>query len=497
MPFDVRFFWNLPSTTGDRYLSATEWYADVARSQLLGSVPLQFNRGEDDVAFAADAMGPVKVGQPVTFTTSIQPNFTAEDRSYTVFVPIPDGLEVDPASINEGGVVSGGSVVWTVTQESLLGREGVYSISTNADNAYCDTGFGGYVNLADFGIPPDPTFTGDTIAGTFFSGQNPVEFYGDQRDGGLTVTDDGFGFFESTPGPAPWENLPIPDPTEPNDMLAPFWSDWVINYDVSGARVRGISAATAGPDVSVVEWDGVEWYPGDGSNPIAGDFELVMFSTVDPVFPEFVFAYDNLDGAFVDWLQSFGFVTSGVESRAGTAGSEYRGPYFDGLIVCYDYIPVGSPRQLTFSATVQPSLHSQTVTVTETNTVDNPGSEPVSSSVDVEVIQLPYIFKGFLGLRDGKKINVNHRWVSASFLLFDPVTHHIVRDAEATIEVTAADGTVVAADIAELRWFIYKYRWRISGLELGDYTITAYLDDGTSHSVSVTLVKRRRWWWWW
>ena len=502
-PFDVRFFWDLPSMPGDRYLSTTEWYADSARTQLLGKVPLQLNRGADDVEIASDAIGPVDVGQPVTFTASIQPNFTAEDRTYTVFVPIPDGLEVDPASINEGGVVSGNSVVWTVTQESLLGQEGEYLISTNLDNAVCDTGFGGYANLSDFGILPDPTFAGDSIAGTFFSGQNPVEFYNSPRDGGLTVTDDGFAFFNSTPGPAPFINLPIPDPTEPNDMLAPFWYDWIINYDDgSGGRVRGITAATAGPDVSIVEWDGVVAWPGafsDGTPyPISGDFQLVMYSTVDAVFPEFVFAYSNLDVAFNDALQAaLGPITSGVENGTGTAGSQFPGPFDDGLIVCYDYLgPDSSPRQLSFTATAMPGVHGQTVTVTETDLVDNPGSGPASSSVDLELNQLPYGFKGFFGLYDGKKINVRRGWVPVAFLLFDPLTGHLVRGADATVEVTAADGTVVAEGKARSWWALYKYWWRIYGAEPGDYTITAYLDDGTSHSVTVELVERKRWRWW-
>ena len=500
-PFDVRFFWNLPAEPGDQYISATEWYADTARTMLLGKTPLQFDRGLNDVSIATDAAGPVDVGQPVTVTASVQPNFTIEDRTYNIFVPVPYGLEVDPASVSGGGVISGNSVVWTVTQESLVGKEGEYLISTNLDNAVCDTGFGGYVNLADFGILPDPTFVGDSIAGTFFTGSNPVEFYGSPRSNGLTVTDDGFGVFDSTPGPTPWVNQPIPEPNDPNDMLAPFWYDWVIEYNdgSNGERIRGVSAATAGPDVSIVEWDGVEYWPAGGTYPISGDFQIVMFSTFDPVFPEFVFAYNNLDEDWNDQLQAaLGPITVGVENGTGTAGSQFPGPFDDGLIVCFDYLPVdSSPLQLSFTATASPEAHGQTVTVTQTNTVDNPGASVESSSVDIELNQLPYKFKGFFGLHDGKKINIRRGWVPVAFLLFDPVTGHLVRDADAKVQVTDADGHVVAEGEAKAWWALYKYWWRIYGLEPGDYTITAYLDDGTSHSVTVELIKRKRRWRWW
>ncbi|MGA8203174.1 MAG: S8 family serine peptidase, partial [Woeseiaceae bacterium] len=493
-PFDVRFFWNLPSEPGDQYLSTTEWYGDAAQTQLLGKVPLQFGRGPDDVTITTDAGGPVGVGQSVTISANVQANFSPEDRTYSVYVPIPWGLKVDPSSITEGGKFHGHSIKWNVTQESLLGNDGTYVVSTDADNPYCDTGFGGFVHLADFGIPPDPGFTGDTIAGTFFGTQNPIEFYGAPRSGGLTVTDDGFGFFASTPGPNPWVNQLIPDPTEPNDLLAPLWADWFINYDDgSGGRVRGITAATAGPDVSIVEWDGVEYYPGDGTYPVAADVEIVTYSTVDPMFPEIVFAYDNVDEDFTDLLQSIGYLTTGVENRTGTVATGFAGAITDGLMVCFDYQgPDKSPRQLSFSATASPFLAGQDVTVSEVDKVDNPGSRPESSSTELEVDALPYKFQGFFGLHDGKKIRLHREHqVLVAFKLLDPNSWwHIVYDADATIEVTDAGGNVVASGDADFTFwgFRYVYWWQLRGLQPGDYTITAHLDDGTSHSVTVKLV---------
>lgn len=492
VPFDVRFYWDLPSTTGDRYLSATEWYADGARTELLGKAPLQFNRGVDDVLMSSNAGESVNVNDVVTFTATVQPNFTPEDRTYEVSVRIPYRLDVDPDSITQGGVIQGNKIVWNVTMESLLGKDGEYLVSTNADNPYCSAPFGGsYVDLAAFGILPDPTFSGDSIAGTFFSSQNPIAFFNGTRDGGLTVTDDGFGFFDSTPGVNPWINLPIPTDLDPNDMLAPFWSDWVINYDDgSGGRIRGVSAATAGADLSIIEWDGVEWYPGDGTYPISGDFELIMWSTVDPDFPEFIFGYNNLDAGFIDLLTSLGYITSGIENQTGTVGSEYMGPYSDGLLVCYDYLaPDSSAQQLSFSATVKAIGHGHPVTVREYDTVDNPGSRKARSSTRIEVNQLPYYFKGFFGLYDGKKIDLDkYRKLNVAFMLLDPVTWWPSWKANARVEISNAAGDVIDSGEARSRWFSFSYQWRLKKVDPGDYTITVYPDDGSSHSVTVTLV---------
>lgn len=506
-PFDVRFFWNFPAEPGDLYISATEWYADSGRTQLLGTAPLQFARGEDDIAISASTTE-AKVGDTIDFAVTISPNFTPSDRTYTIAVPIPDGLEVDPDSISNGGFSLGNVVFWpAVTQATLVGQFGEYLTSTNADNPACDMPFGGgYIDLAGFGILPQADLTGDTFTATFFSTQNPVEFYGAPKSG-LTVTDDGFAFFESSPGFLPFIPLPIPDPTEPNDMLAPFWADWFINFNdgSDGNRIRGISAATAGLDISIIEWDGVELWPGAGGNPISGDFELLMYSTPAPDRPEFLFAYNNLDAETNAAIEAaLGPIRTGVESIDGSVGTEYTGEHTDGLIVCFDYVaPVSNPIPLTFSAKVKDIAHGTTIEVAEFNTVDDPGAAEESSSVEISVERLPYEFQGFLGLEDGDIINLRSlltRWfgVDVKFRLLDPVTGARVSTAEAFVTVTDANGHVVREGQAKYRSWrgIYRYNFRTQGLKKGLYTITASFDDGTSRSIQVEMVKRRRPWWW-
>ena len=126
--------------------------------------------------------------------------------------------------------------------------------------------------------------------------------------------------------------------------------------------------------------------------------------------------------------------------------------------------------------------------VRENDWVDNPGSSRAWDRVDIEVNAAPYIFKGFYGLYDGKEISTRRvSTVTVGFLLLDAERRRPVRNADVTIEVTDSEGTVVASGDARWRWFSYFYFWRLSGAAPGDYTITAHLDDGTSHSVNIVL----------
>ncbi len=188
-----------------------------------------------------------------------------------------------------------------------------YAISTSDTDPMCDTGFGGYVNLEDYGIDADSRFSGDSMTFTAFSGA-PINFYGIEKTTGLNLTDDGFGFFDSTPGLEPWQNANIPCPEAPNDMVAIFWRNLEIVYDA--VANRGVSLATAdGSTTLIAEYDDIEPYPA-GSTADRFDFEIVMNRNVSdlPGYYEIVYAYDNLVG-------DVGAGTVGVEDIDGTKGS--------------------------------------------------------------------------------------------------------------------------------------------------------------------------------
>lgn len=218
---------------------------------------------------------------------------------------------------------------------------GSYLVTTSANDPACDTGFGGYADLEGFGILPISSIAGDTRLWTAFTGQNPVSFYGVEYSG-ISFSDDGFVMFDgdSNYGGEPWIPQAIPDSALPNNLVAMLWSDLEIVYDdgtVSGQK-RGISLATAGPDVSVIEYDGPEVW--DSGVPL-GDFQIVVNSTVnnDPGNPEIILAFDNLDPAALPALATLGIEAPGGERAMAYLNTASPAGLQNGLMVCFDYQP--------------------------------------------------------------------------------------------------------------------------------------------------------------
>ena len=216
---------------------------------------------------------------------------------------------------------------------------GSYVLTTSVDDSNCDTGYGGYFDLEQSSIYPEPSLTGDTKLWSAFSGQNPINFYGIEY-AGLAFSDDGFVVFD-------WENnyggsvhVPqsIPNARLPNNLVAMLWSDLEVLYDDGSGveEIKGITLAVAGADTSIIEYDGpVLW----NTSTSVGDFEILIHSTVDntPGKPEIVIAFDNLNPTALPDL-----ATIGVESIGGLAADVYLNNadpagLSDGLMVCFDY----------------------------------------------------------------------------------------------------------------------------------------------------------------
>ena len=87
-----------------------------------------------------------------------------------------------------------------------------YNMTTNINDPYCDTGFGGYINLEEYGIYAKPDISGDSALWNSFSFQNPIEFYGIEYSG-IGFSDDGFVVFDEINNytGVPWNPQTIPD----------------------------------------------------------------------------------------------------------------------------------------------------------------------------------------------------------------------------------------------------------------------------------------------
>ena len=409
-PFDLRVFWDLDAPeTGARYYGWVTLGTDPGNPANIGRIPLTLTKVADDVTKTVSPTA-VRPGDTVDVEVTVQPNVLSEDLAYTVTDTLPAGMSLVEGSLaaSSGSVsVTDGVITWTGVQATSFGTEGTYTTFTNVEQPEAcalPLAQDRYLDLAGYGIGPISGIEGDSVAFNAFSTTAPpTELYEDPT-AGITFTDDGFAFFDSTPGPVPFAPTPIgqphwaTDPPEllaPNDLMAPFWTDMEIFFDAAAGR--GVSLATLGTPVvaSVIEFDDMEAWNA-GATPVPGaptiDFEIFNWHTIDdsPGAWEFAFAYDNVTGTF----PATGFpydVVIGVENEAGDAGTEvFAGlfgdvPVSDGLVVCFDYLrPVFPAVTITYQATIGDDAEGDLVN-SVVSTVDNPGSalESVSAAVTV------------------------------------------------------------------------------------------------------------------
>ncbi|MCP3973479.1 MAG: S8 family serine peptidase [bacterium] len=429
-PFSVRVFWDEPAMeSGDRLYGSFSLGTDAGNAGNLGTVAVVIERHPDDVTKTAST-DMAMAGDTVTYEITVEPNVTHEDLAYTITDTIPEGMTYVDGSATSGATVTDGVLSWAGTMPSPALAEGSYVATTNAADASCDTPFGGgYVNLEDFGILADPGVVGDTVAFTAFASGDPVAFYGDSF-AGVGFTDDGFAIFDAAThyAGAPWVPQTLPDPTAPNNVAASFWQDFEIFYDA--ATNTGVSLATSGAPggLVVIEFDGVQLF---GGSELIMDMEIFVTRAVDnaPGAYEIVYAYDNVAASVPG--------TIGVENADGSgAATVDSGAAADGSVVCFDWTgPSLDAVVISYDVTVDDFSSPSTVTNEVVSDTDNPGSQPTTTSVDVDLVDAP-------AAALGASVAQLSDWVN------NPPADLSAVDLE---HVTAAHGFLVSAMTAD-RW---------------------------------------------
>ena len=243
--------------------------------------------------------------------------------------------ETRPQLVEEGTPLQTIPSNITESQEtSALG----YKISTSKDDPLCDTGFDGYLDLAEQNISVTPRVpsSNNIAVGPFFTIGGSIEFYGQQYQG-LWITDDGFVIFDpSRYGKKPWEPQIIPNAEGPNALAAMLWQDMKIVYNKAANQGVSLGATPDGTFI-VVEFDDVQLAADSKSSY---DIEMIMRRKVsnETGAYEIVFAYDNLRGNLN------GPLTIGVENVAGDSGvalvnrGSAKQVLSNGFMVCFDAI---------------------------------------------------------------------------------------------------------------------------------------------------------------
>ncbi|MDP5131833.1 MAG: S8 family serine peptidase, partial [Paraglaciecola sp.] len=270
-PFDLRLIWDLPSSVeGTVYYGTVTLGTDSSNPDNIGVIPVTLTRGANDVTYQVSGNSAV-AGDTLTFTVEVAANLSPEDRNYSIEATIPAGFSLVPESVGGAAGVTENSISWSVSQASLLNAAPGYNIVTSMEDPACAMPFannGAYTDLEQFGILPIAAITGDTVSYSAFSGQN-FNFFGESFVGGFNFTDDGFVYFNSTPGSNPWVNLPIPDVSDPNSLIAVLWRDMVIpTPNRTPGSLVGVSLASAGPNLTIIEYDNMEAWPGGGGDSI-------------------------------------------------------------------------------------------------------------------------------------------------------------------------------------------------------------------------------------
>lgn len=212
---------------------------------------------------------------------------------------IPLGLLPIPASVT-GGTLSGRNVTFS----------GALAGATPADVM---VGPGpspaGYLPLSLFGVTPiagmgDETIVNFNVPAFSFAGETFTRV--GVVSNGYVVVGGGTG------ADVQFINQNLPDPTPPNNVLAPFWSD--LNPAFGGA-VR-IATLTDGVDTwLVIDWEGVVNY----SNRAPNSFQVwIRLGTVQDI----TFTYGTVSNG------DLGFLTVGAENRYGNRGQNF---YVDGI----------------------------------------------------------------------------------------------------------------------------------------------------------------------
>lgn len=400
-PFDIRVSWDLADgVEGDMYFGAVDLGTSAEDAGNLGLLPVDVMRGSDDVYVISDAVDRAEPGDVLNFSVAVDANFTAEDRDYEISLSLPDGVTLVDGSTD--ATVDGSTLSWMLTQESLLGAEPTYRVTSNATDAMCliPFGSGGYIDLAGFGIPLNANIDGDTVTGNF---NNRIQLLGTEYNG-FAVTDDGFITVGGDVGNTPWVNQFLPNSDAPNGVLAPLWRDMFFSLaDGSGVTV----ASTGGDGLVIIEWDDMLTFF-DGVADIM-DFQIVVNNDAAPGTPNIIYAYDNVSHDAGDALP----LTIGFENINGTAGlNTHFSPYnqniapigsleadvTSGTRLCLWLEDVDSePTMLPFSVSVNDDYLGGPLSMLAMSSVPNiPGTAAVATEIfdDVQVEGAPQVTIG-------------------------------------------------------------------------------------------------------
>jgi len=173
----------------------------------------------------------------------------------------------------------------------------------------------GYFSLGAFGSAPLDGCNGNCDDGGFFFNVPSFTFNGESYsqvlfsvNGTLEAGVDS-GVFTS------FDNQNLPDPTTPNNIIAPFWRD--LNLDQGGNMYIAVLGLPSGEQWTVYEWENVPHFD-DAPSAATPTVTMQVWIGSDgtPVEGDIHFVYAQIDDTTAG-------ATVGVENATGTTGTSY------------------------------------------------------------------------------------------------------------------------------------------------------------------------------
>ncbi|WP_077285178.1 S8 family serine peptidase [Cognaticolwellia aestuarii] len=464
-PFDISVTYNHESSIGTKLYGAFDLGPDASTPGKIGLVAIDLVREKNDISLNvvnANESDEVKVGDTLNVELAINKNFNLVDREYNIDLAIPDGLTLIKSSLPDSVSASDTGFSLSYLMPSQSGDTPGYTRVTNAENPSCkvpDLGQGeGYINLVDFDVYPDEVLGSNgfqTEVLTYFPNEK-FHFFGEDRNRGMGVSEDGFVFFDSETDLFSFSNQALPDPALPNDAIALLWRDLKFdhNIDPNSGDLAGISVAKA-TDARNQNYAVVEWQNGYGffDNGGYSNFELIMKMERDLAENAFeiILAYDDMvynPSAF------FTGTTVGLENKDATWGDTfvYKGFTFfgppevgdvanltKGLVICYDVnAEFFLPATINFQVQVDEKFAGASIELAAKHSVNLNHTDEESATATLKV-------KSNLSLSDIEDVVLTEDTASKIINIFAADADNI----DNTISIASASGQLTIVDFEQ------------------------------------------------
>lgn len=249
------------------------------------------------------------VGENITCTITIT-NDSGADLSYRLLDIVPYNFDLVEESVVGGDVFHN----LFITHRGALAAGVEEGLDIGASSAP-----DGYRSLAAEGIPPLQN-VGDEAIINFTT---PSYTYLGQQYTDVAMSSNGY-LIAGVGSDAETSYVPqiFPDPTIPNNVLAPFWTD--LDPSVGGSMYAALLSLADGNAWIVFEWENVPVYPGNDNEPECGGacdpgaYTFQVWIKLNTAVQEVSYVYARVDGRGA----SSG-VNIGAENADGTLGVNY------------------------------------------------------------------------------------------------------------------------------------------------------------------------------